>query len=151
IVKEQTPNGSWTYPLKTPKGDEKADASHPQYALLGLDAAERLGLKVPRETWQRALVFFVERQEKDRPEVPSFSVPGADLSYKELLKIEKELKEKIQRIEGEFKNKKPGDVNAAGHTEEDERRTVSREARDKVLRTTQKPPPMHARGWCYAY
>src|SRR5579883_1181762 len=150
LVKQQTPAGSWTYPVASQKGDEKSDASHPQYALLGLDAAERLGLKVPRETWAKAIDYFVTHQEKEGPEVPAFPVPGADLSYKELARIEKEMRDKIQRIESDWKGKKEGDVNAAGHTEEDEKRTVVREARDKALKTREKVK-MAARGWCYAY
>ena len=153
LVNEQTPGGSWTYPLRGKadlKGDAKADSSHPQYALLGLDAAERLGLKVPRETYEKALGFFISHQEKEGPEVPSFPVPGADLSFKDLSKIEKELREKIQKIENDFKNKKPGETNGSGHTEDDEMRTVEREAGRKALKTTQRFP-MFARGWCYAY
>ncbi len=151
LVKQQTPNGSWTYPLSTPKGDEKADASHPQYALLGLDAAERLGLAVPRETYLRAIPYFVDNQEKDGPEVAPFPVFGADCSFKELAKIEKEVREKIQKVEGQFSGKKPGERNSAGRTEADERRTVEREAHGKMLKTVRKPGPMFARGWCYAY
>lgn len=151
IIKNQTPNGSWTYPLANPKGDEKADASHPQYALLGLDAAERLGLPVPRESYLKAINYFVENQEKDGPEVAPFPVFGADCSYKELAKIEKEVREKIQKIEGQFSGKKEGSHDANGHTESDERRTVEREAHGKMLKTMQKPRPMFARGWCYAY
>ncbi|MEZ0231028.1 MAG: prenyltransferase/squalene oxidase repeat-containing protein [Planctomycetota bacterium] len=151
LVKQQTPNGSWTYPLSTPKGDEKADASHPQYALLGLDAAERLGLVVPRESYLRAINYFVENQEKDGPEVAPFPVFGADCSFKELAKIEKEVREKIQKIEGQFSGKKPTERNSAGRTEADERRTVEREAHGKMLKTVAKPRPMFARGWCYAY
>lgn len=153
LIAQQTPNGSWTYPLRGKddlKGDAKADASHPQYALLGLDAAERLGLNVPKEPYLRAVAYFLAHQEKDGPEVASFPVPGADLSFKELAKIEKELREKIQRIESEFKGKKAGETNAKGKTEEDEVATVEREAGDRALKTTSRSK-MLARGWCYAY
>jgi hypothetical protein len=150
LLAEQTPNGSWSYPLKSPKGDEKSDASHPQYALLGLDAAEKLGLKVPRDPYLRAVAYFVDHQEKDGPEVPPFPVPGADLSFKELARIEKELRDRIQRVEADFNGKKPDETNASGHTEEDELHTVARDTSDKVLKTREKAK-MLARGWCYAY
>ncbi|MEZ0230013.1 MAG: hypothetical protein ACAI25_15420, partial [Planctomycetota bacterium] len=129
----------------------KNDASHPQYALLGLDAAERLGIKVDTEVFLKAANYFLEGQEQDGPEVNPFPVPGADLSYKELKKIEKDMKDKIRKIEADFKGKKSGDVNGVGHTEEDERGTVEREASDKIYRTNEKLPKMKSRGWPYMY
>jgi len=149
LVKFQERGGGWRYPLPSIVTVQREDASHPQYALLGLDAAERLGIAVPKETYERAAGFFLANQEKDGPEVAPFPVPGADLSCAELRKIEKEMLEKIKKIESDFKGKKPDQVNAAGHTQEDERRTVERAASDALLKTREKPPKIHARGWGY--
>jgi hypothetical protein len=151
IVKSQQPEGSWRYLPAQGPAVMKNDASHPQYALLGLDAAERLGIKVDTEVFLKSANYFLEGQEQDGPEVNPFPVPGADLSYKELKKIEKEMKDKIRKIEAEFKGKKPGDVNGVGHTEADERGTVEREASDKIYKTNEKLPKMKSRGWPYMY
>jgi hypothetical protein len=151
LTKAQQPQGSWRYMPNTGPEVERNDSSNPQYALLGLDAAERMGLEVDKNIYMKAIDWFLMVQEKDGPDVAPFSVPGADMSFKELRKVEKEMKEKIHKIESEFKGKKPGDVNGVGHTEEDERRTVSREAADKIIKTAEKLPKMKARGWTYAY
>lgn len=151
ITKTQQPMGSWRYQPSQGPAVMRNDASHPQYALLGLDAAERLGIQVNKDVFLKAVDYFLQGQEAEGPEMPGFPVPGADLSYKELKKIEKEMKDKIRKIESEFKGKKAGDVNGVGHTEEDERRTVEREASDKIYKTAEKLPKMHARGWAYMY
>jgi hypothetical protein len=151
LTRAQQPQGSWRYMPNQGPVYERNDASHPQYALLGLDAAERLGLQVNKDIFVKAIDYFLQGQEADGAEVASFPVPGADLSYAELKKIEKEMKDKIHKIDAEFKGKKPGDVNGVGHTEEDERHSVEREASDKIYRTNEKLPKMHARGWAYAY
>ncbi|HZV02704.1 MAG TPA: hypothetical protein VFF73_38710 [Planctomycetota bacterium] len=139
----------WAYPMGADGFNE--DLSNTQYALLGLEAAERLGLEVPRESYERAQELFVANQEKDGPEVDVFPVPGADLSYKELKKIEKETLDKIKKVEGAFKGKKAGDTNAAGHTEDDEKRQAEGEAAKKVFKTVDSKERMKARGWAYGY
>ncbi len=149
LVKFQEASGGWRYPLPSIVPVQREDGSHPQYALLGLDAAERLGIQVPKETYERAIGYFLDNQEQDGPDVPAFPVPGADLTVAELKKIEKEMLEKLKRVESDFKNKKKGDVNSAGHTEEDERRTVERDASQQVFKTRGKPPKIKARGWGY--
>ncbi len=139
---------SWSYP-KIGKKPGDPDLSNTHYALLGLDAAERVSIPVPKECYEKALDWILGAQEKDGPEVESFPVPGADLSYKELRKIEKELKDKIKQIESSFKGKKPGEAGANGHTEADEVRTTEEDAAHKLLKTTVKTK-MHARGFWYA-
>jgi hypothetical protein len=139
----------WTYPPAI--NGYKEDVSNTQYALLGLDAAERLGVNVPREMYEKAQELFVTNQEKDGPEVTPFAVPGADLSYKELKKIEKETRDRIKQIEVAFKGKKPGETNADGHTEQDERRTTDEDAARKIYKTTGAKIKMHSRGWGYAW
>ncbi len=149
LTKTQQAQGSWRYQPAQGPAVMRNDASHPQYALLGLDAAERLGVPVNKDVFLKAMDYFLSGQEQDGAEVPPFPVPGADLSYKELKKIEKDMKDKIKKIESDFKGKKAGDVNTVGHTEDDERRTVEKEASDKIYRTSEKLPKMHARGWPY--
>jgi len=148
LAKNQGPSG-WTYP-PTANGYSE-DVSNTQYALLGLDAAERLGVEVAKEIYEKAQELFVTNQEKDGPDVSPFPVPGADLTYKELKKIEKETREKIKKIEASFKGKKPGESNADGHTESDERRTTEEDAARKIYRTTGAKVKMKARGWAYAF
>jgi hypothetical protein len=148
LVKNQGEFG-WTYPPAANGFQE--DVSNTQYALLGLDAAERLGIDVPKDVYEKAQGLFVSNQEKDGPEVTPFPVPGADLSYKELKKIEKETRDAIKKVEGSFKGKKPGETNAAGHTEDDELRTTGEEAAKKIYKTTSAKLKMNARGWGYAY
>ncbi len=149
LVKTQRPEGAWRYEPSAGSPAQRNDASHPQYALLGLDAAERLGIKVPKDTYAKAADWFVKAQESSGPEVTSFPVPGADLSFVDLKKVEKELREKIKKIEADFKGKKAGGTNAAGHTEKDERDAVTREASQKAFKTSEKPKPLKARGWSY--
>lgn len=62
LVKHQT-TGFWRYP------DGGFDLSNTQYALLGLKAADRCGLKVPTNVWVDALAFLLGHQEADGPEV----------------------------------------------------------------------------------
>jgi hypothetical protein len=55
--------GAWRYP------GGGFDLSNTQYALLGLKAATRCGLKIPSEAWVESLKFLLDWQEKDGPEV----------------------------------------------------------------------------------
>ncbi len=137
----------WRYPSKS-KGE---DSSNAQYALLGLDAAERLGLAVNKEIYVKAQQFYVDYQEKDGPEVPGFAVPGADLSMAELRQVEKETKEKLEKIEKTFKGKKPGDVDSEGHVKEDLIRTTEQDAAKKIFKTTERLAKMKARGFPYTF
>lgn len=58
LIKNQQADGSWRYP------SGGTDLSNTQYALLGLHAANRCGIKVPHSVWLAALRFLHERQEK---------------------------------------------------------------------------------------
>jgi hypothetical protein len=62
LVKHQT-GGYWRYP------EGGFDLSNTQYALLGLKAADRCGLKVPTTVWTQALDFLLSHQEATGPEV----------------------------------------------------------------------------------
>jgi hypothetical protein len=50
--------GLWAYPLRNP------DLSNTQYALLGLHAARRAGIEVPRKVWTRTMDAVLDRQER---------------------------------------------------------------------------------------
>jgi hypothetical protein len=62
LVDNQT-SGTWRYP------EGGFDLSNTQYALLGLKAAVRCGVKVPQKVWQDALAFLLTYQDADGPEV----------------------------------------------------------------------------------
>jgi len=62
LVASQT-QGRWRYP------DGGFDLSNTQYALLGLKAASRCGVDVPRRVWLDALEFLLGYQEQDGREV----------------------------------------------------------------------------------
>jgi hypothetical protein len=60
----QDEKGRWWYGYEG-KGDARRfDNSNVQYALLGLKAASRCGVKARRETWTRSLRHFVETQQR---------------------------------------------------------------------------------------
>ena len=65
LLEHQTAKGVWRYPSK-----EAFDLSCTQYALLGLKAAMRCGIKIPAKVWLDALRFLLDHQEKDGPAVP---------------------------------------------------------------------------------
>lgn len=60
LLSEQLPNGSWDYPTKNNMGD----TSITQYAMLALWAAQRQGIKVPTDVWNRAADWYVKTQLK---------------------------------------------------------------------------------------
>ncbi|MFO0933111.1 MAG: prenyltransferase/squalene oxidase repeat-containing protein [Planctomycetota bacterium] len=62
LVGHQT-GGYWRYP------EGGFDLSNTQYALLGLKAADRCGLKVPLEVWRASLAFLLDHQDADGAEV----------------------------------------------------------------------------------
>lgn len=71
IVDNQVKSGGWRYPgnpLSAPEG--ATDLSNTQYALLGLDAAARCGIKAPAETWQRAAEYVLKEQDADGLDTP---------------------------------------------------------------------------------
>ncbi|MFV1959283.1 MAG: prenyltransferase/squalene oxidase repeat-containing protein [Planctomycetota bacterium] len=55
--------GYWRYP------EGEFDLSNTQYAMLGLKAAQRCGVKVPAKVWLDALVFLLDYQRKEGKEV----------------------------------------------------------------------------------
>ena len=60
VLKKQLPNGSWDYPGNNNNGD----TSISQYAVLGLWAAGRAGVRVPVDAWNGAASWYVKTQLK---------------------------------------------------------------------------------------
>jgi len=58
LLDRQTADGVWRYPTKA-----AFDLSNTQYALLGLKAAMRCGIKIPATVWQSALTYVLNWQE----------------------------------------------------------------------------------------
>ncbi len=61
MLKGQLTSGAWFYPDQQGTGD----TSITQYAALGLWAAERAGLKVPAETWDKMALWHLQTQGRD--------------------------------------------------------------------------------------
>jgi hypothetical protein len=77
------------------------DLSNAQYAMLGLGAGHRLGLDAPPAGLEKALDALLKGQEQDGSEVnPSFVVPAADHTAKEIEALATELHKPKVRDEG---------------------------------------------------
>lgn len=63
LIRAQSTRGGWSY-SSAPKADD-CDNSNTQYAILGLRAADMMGLQVPTETWRRALSWILAQQHGD--------------------------------------------------------------------------------------
>lgn len=77
MLKGQLATGSWYYPDQQGTGD----TSITQYAALGMWAAERAGLKVPKEAWDKMALWHLQTQLRDggftyHPQVDSDSRPS---------------------------------------------------------------------------
>lgn len=62
---QQLPNGGWDYPPGHRRGRTVGDTSVIQYALLGLWAAERGGVRVDSTVWQKAIQWHIAQQGRD--------------------------------------------------------------------------------------
>ena len=60
LISAQLPNGAWDYPNPT-----QGDTSITQYAILGLWEAQRAGVPVPKQVWDKAAGWHVTRQMPD--------------------------------------------------------------------------------------
>lgn len=142
LVKHQRSKGMWRY-----SGGSDEDASNAQYAMLALDAAQRLKLKVPMSVYAKAARRLIEWQDKGKNEkVKLFPVPGADSSYRQLRKVEAKLRKEIRKIEKKFKRKKE---DKKGRTADDHMRSAERKASGKVIESMKEKGAMYARGWAY--
>ena len=56
LIQNQNRDGTWSYSGGNP--GRGYDHSNSQYALLGLRAADKMGMQIPREVWQRTLRHF---------------------------------------------------------------------------------------------
>jgi hypothetical protein len=61
-IEHQWPDGAWYYPGNDEHG---GDTSHTQYAVLGLWAASRAGVKIPRNVWSRMAEWHLDTQLPD--------------------------------------------------------------------------------------
>jgi len=61
-VDHQWPSGSWYYVGTTEHG---GDTSHTQYAVLGLWAATRAGVRIPMSVWSRVADWHLNTQDED--------------------------------------------------------------------------------------
>lgn len=142
LVEKQEAN-IWRYPGGT-GGNE--DCSNTQYAMLALAAARRLQIPVKVDVFKKVAEYFVKNQEEKGPEVEWFPVPGADRSFGELKKIDKEMKEEIRKLDRDYKRqvRRGEQPPAKGWTT-----TVVEEAQRKMFGEEKKK--IHARGWCYMF
>lgn len=65
LLENRTEKGVWRYPSKK----QDFDLSCTQYALLGLKAAMRCGVKIPASVWLAALTYVLDFQKQDGPAV----------------------------------------------------------------------------------
>jgi hypothetical protein len=134
--------GLWRYP-----SGAQEDVSNTQYAMLALDAAERLGINVGNEIYEKVAARLVEAQEKTGDIVPTFPVPGADRTFRELRAIQEQMEKDIRSIERRFK-RDPNAPDKDGLTARDHTETVERGAARRIFESTERPA-MRARGWAY--
>gem|GEM_PF-662808 len=88
LIKTQLSNGMWTYGGSVSGWMRRGDLSNTQFALLGLDAARRLGISVPSEVFTKNLITLVGMQQVKGEEYEKpFYVPAAEES---LLKLRKQ-------------------------------------------------------------
>ena len=152
LLAHQAPKGLWRYP--GPGGEE--DLSNTQYVMLALGAADRLGLSVPREVYEKAAARLVEVQEQDGPDMEPFPFPGADLPFKELKKIADEFEKELRKLDKRFEGKPDEAKDERGLTKADHMQTMTRSVAQRVsegTRTRKGNPTesrgLKARGWCY--
>lgn len=151
LISKQEKN-VWRYPM--PGGEQGGgdgalaceDASNSQYVALAFSVARRINqvlgrmeIPIKPDVFTRVLDYYIEKQEKDGPEVQGFPVPGADHSFKELQAFERDFSKLLKKARDKEKSKKaePGQ-----YTTE-----VITKAQDKIYGGEGKP--MKSRGWCY--
>ena len=112
-------------------GGNEWDHSNTQYALLGLGAAKRLGVKVSSKDLYQALEALLAGQESSGPSVESFSVPAADASWDEIETLAEDLAQaRAQAAEGQ---------------------SDDRVTRTRSFYSSHPPQTMQARGWGYVF
>jgi hypothetical protein len=60
IISQQGADGSWDYPSRT-----VGDTSMAQYGVLGLWAASRVSVEIPKEVWDKAAIWHIRTQRSD--------------------------------------------------------------------------------------
>ncbi|MCX7703983.1 MAG: terpene cyclase/mutase family protein, partial [Planctomycetota bacterium] len=102
LVEAQLENGMWTYTRQPSTGwAAGGDMSNAQFALLGLDAACRLGISIPAKTFIKSIevLLFQVQQEKGEEYKNPFYVPAAEESLSGIRKREEERKSGKGRTE----------------------------------------------------
>jgi len=129
LIKGQLSSGFWTYSAprtgtrrgRVPGLARGGDASNTQFAMLGLDAACRLGIHVPAGVFRRNLKAMLAAQEKEGPEYrPSFFVPAAVMSIAELRRLEGRVAQGVKTL-AEFNRRFWKTVADAGKSRKDSR------------------------------
>jgi hypothetical protein len=147
FLEQHQGNGLWRYPHS-----HVGDLSNTQYAMLALDAAERLGVDVDKDLFRATAARLVDAQEQDGPEVAWFAVPGADRRYAELREIQEQLEGEIRDIERAYRRMEAEERDDEGYTQEERVQTAERNAGHTLTAnptTGERPPAMRARGWSY--
>ncbi len=140
LVAHQRETGLWRY-----GGGSDEDLSNAQYAMLGLDAAERMGVAVPKEVYEKAALRLIETQREGDEQVTPFPIPGADHSFRDLAKIEQKLRKELKKIERKYAR---DDDEEAQVEREDRVHTAERKAAEAVLESVSREQ-LVARGWAY--
>jgi hypothetical protein len=98
LIDAQTSTGSWTYQKPTapaagkasktgaPPPEVRTDNSNMQYAMMGLKAASRLGVKIPPEVFIKHIQFLATAQAQNGDEIDAFLIPAAHLNSYEYSK-----------------------------------------------------------------
>jgi len=144
LVEKQEPEKLvWRYP----KGSgDIVDASNTQYVMLALAAAQRMRIPVPASCYLKVVQYFLQKQEKEGPEVEWFPVPAADHDFKDLKKIEKELVKDLRKVVKKFEKLEKKDPEGVPPREK-WGTTVVDKAREKLFGGEKHK--MFARGWAY--
>ncbi|RME04527.1 MAG: hypothetical protein D6805_02855 [Planctomycetota bacterium] len=121
LINNRNPDGVWSYAKST-----YYDHSNTQYALLGLAAAERLGVKIKSEVFFKVAEHFLKVQTPDGEQVQPFPVPAAEEPISHVLR--KKLERKWKHVPRRS-------------------RTVKRKA--YAYGTSNKEQIYKARGWGY--
>ncbi len=141
LAAHQREAGLWRY-----AGGSDEDVSNAQYAMLGLDAAERMGVRVPREVYEKAAARLLECLREGDEQVRAFPIPGADHTFRDLEKIEQRLRKEIKKVERKFK--RADDTDSKGLTRDDHMRTAERKAAEEITESMSRDA-LIARGWAY--
>lgn len=130
LEKHQDPSGLWKYPFFG-----EADVSNAQFAILALQSAKRMGIRINPQVWLRTAEGLLKIQEQTGPQVPQFRVPAADGPIKGL---------HDRRAKAKAKARKRRRARRRG-------RSTTRERGPNRELVTYRRHKMYARGWGYKH